>query len=59
MEEYMESELSSMFRIKLVAKYIFLGSQGTQHGYVFAVRYLFLKKHTNNLNPTVTLNCFP
>ena len=55
----MESELSSMFRIKLVAKYIFLGSQGTQRGYVFAVRYLFLKKHTNNLNPTVTLNCFP
>ena len=54
----MKSELSGIFRIKLVAKYIVLGSQGTQRGHVFAVWYLFLKTHTNNMNQTVTLKCF-
>ena len=58
MEEYMESELSGIFRIKLVAKYIVLGSQGTQRGHVFAVWYLFLKTHANDMNQTVTLKCF-
>ena len=37
MEEDMESELSGIFRIKLVAKYIVVGSQGNQHGHVSAV----------------------
>ena len=58
MEEYLESEFSDIFWIKLFAKYIVLWSQGTQHGQIFAVSYLFLKKHTNNLNRTVTLKCF-
>ena len=50
-EEYMECELS--------AKNIVIGSLGTQRWAVFAVWCLFLKKHTNFLNQTVTHECFP
>ena len=37
MEEYMESELSGVFRVKLVAKNIVLGSPETQRRAVSAV----------------------
>ena len=46
-KEYMESELSDIFRVKVVAKNILLGSLVTQRQSVFAMRCLFLKKHTN------------
>ena len=51
----MEFELCSIFRVKVVAKNILLGSLGTQRPALFAVLCLFLKKHTNFLNQTVTL----
>ena len=54
----MESELLDIFRVKVVAKNILLGSLGTQRQAVFGV-CLFLKKQTNFLNQTVTLKCFP
>ena len=56
-EEYMKSELSSIFQVKVVTKNKVFGSLGTQGKAVFAV-CLFLKKHTNFLNQTVTLNSF-
>ena len=46
-KEYMESELSDIFRVKGVAKNILLGSLGTQRQSVFAMWCLFLKKHTH------------
>ena len=55
MEECMEFELSGIFWIKLVAKYIVVGSLGTQHQAAIAVWYLFLKKHRNKVNQTITL----
>ena len=36
-KEYMESELSDIFRVKVVAKNILLGSLGTQRQAVFAM----------------------
>ena len=42
-EEYMESELASIIRVKRVAKNILLGSMGTQHQAVFAIMS-FLKE---------------
>ena len=58
-KEYMESELSDIFRVKVVANNVLLGSLGTQHQAVFAMWCLFLKKHTNFQNQTVTLKWFP
>ena len=58
-EEYMESELSSIFRVKVVAKNILLRTLGTQRQAVFAMWCLFLKKKTNLLNQTVRCQCFP
>ena len=57
-EEYIESELSGLFQVKVAAKNIVFGSLGTQRKAAFAVWCLFLKKHTNILNQTVTLECF-
>ena len=37
MEEYMKSELSGIFQVKMVAKNIVLRSLGTQRQAVFAV----------------------
>ena len=48
MEEYMESELSGIFRATLVPKYIVFGFDPTQT--IFAVWCFFLKKHANTLN---------
>ena len=59
MEEYMESELSGIFQVKVGTNNIVFGSLGTQRKAAFAVWYFFLKKHTNSLNQTVTLKCFP
>ena len=53
----MESELLSIFRVKVVAKNILLGSLGTQRQPVFAMMSLF--EETNFLNQTVTLKYFP
>ena len=58
-EEYLESDLPGIIRLKVVAKNILLGSLGTQHRAVFAMWCHFLKKHTNFLNQTVALKCFP
>ena len=58
-EEYMESELSSIFRVKVITTNIVLGSPGTQREAVSAVWCPFLKKHTNALSQTVTLKGFP
>ena len=58
-EECMESELSGIFQVKVVPKNIVFVSLGTQGKAAFAVWCLFLKKHTNFLNKTVTLKCFP
>ena len=49
-EEHMESELCSIFWIKLVAKNMLLGSLGTQRWAVSAVWCLSLEKCTNVLN---------
>ena len=57
-EEYMEFKLSSIFQVIVVAKNIVLGSLGNQHQALFAVWYLFLKKHTNFLNQTVIVKWF-
>ena len=57
-KECMKSELSSISRVKVVTKYIVLGSLRIQRQAVFAVLCLFLKKHSNFLNQTVTLKCF-
>ena len=48
MEEYMESELSGIFRATLVPKYIVFGFGPTQT--IFVVWCFFLKKHANTLN---------
>ena len=53
-EEYLESELLGIIRVKIVAKNILLGSLGTQHQAVLAIWCLLLKKHTNFLNQ----NCY-
>ena len=58
-EKCMESKLSGIFRVKLVAKYIVLESPGTEGQAASAMRCLFLKKHTNVVNQTVRLKCFP
>ena len=55
----MESELSGIFQVKVVTKNIVFGFLGTQSEAAFAVLCLFLKKHTNFLNQTVTIKCFP
>ena len=39
-EEYMESELSGIFQVKMVTKNIVLGSLGTQRKVTFAVHLL-------------------
>ena len=52
-EEYMESKITGIFRVTVVAKNILLGSLGTQR------QGVFLKKHTNFVNQTVTLTCSP
>ena len=57
-EEYKEFSLSSIFQVKVVAKNINLESLGTKSQAVSAVWWLFLKKHTNFLNQTVTLSAF-
>ena len=57
----MESELSGIFQVKVVTKNIVFGFLGTQSEAAFAVLCLFLKKHTNFLNQTVTrytVKCF-
>ena len=54
MEEYMESRLSGIFRVKVVAKNILLGFLETQHQVLFAMWCLFLKKHANLSQP----NCY-
>ena len=54
-KECMESELSDIFRVKAVAKNILLGSLETQSQAVLAMWCLFLKKHANFQNQTVTL----
>ena len=59
MDEYMESELSGIFWVKLAAKYIVFGFHGAQRQAVFAMWCLFLKKHANNLKKTVKLSVFP
>ena len=51
----MEFEPPGIFRVKVVAKNMVLGSLGTQRQAVLAVRCLSLKKHTNFLNQTITL----
>ena len=51
----MEFELAGIFRVKVVAKNILLGSLGTQRQAVLAVSCLFLKKHTHFLKQTITL----
>ena len=51
----MEFELSGIFRVKVVAKNIVLGSLGTQRQAVLAVCCLFLKKYTNFMKQTVTI----
>ena len=58
-EESMESEIYSIFQVKVVAKNIVLGSLGTKLQAFFYIWFSFLKKHANFLNQTVTLNCFP
>ena len=55
----MKSELSGIFRVKMVAKNIVLGSLEIQRQAVFGVGCLFLKKNTNFPNQTVTPKCFP
>ena len=50
----MESELSHIFRVKLVAKNIVLGSVGTQRRAGSAVWCLFQKKYTTALSQTFT-----
>ena len=42
MDEYMESELSGIFRVKLVTKYIVRGSPGTQFMHMRVKRYHWL-----------------
>ena len=59
MEECMESELPHLFRVKLVAKNIVLGSARTQRGAVFVVWCPLQKKQTNFFNQAVRLKCFP
>ena len=54
-EKIMESELSDIFWVKVIAKNIPLGSLGTQRQAVFAIWCLFLKKHANFQNQTVCL----
>ena len=57
-EECVEFEPSGIFQVKVVTEDIVLGSLGTQRKAAFAIWCLFLKKHTNFLNQTVTLRCF-
>ena len=55
MVEYLESNLSGIFWVKLVAKNVGLKSLlGNQRWADSAVWYLFLKKYTNAQNQTVT-----
>ena len=54
-EKYMKSEVFGIFRVKVVTKYIGIGSLGTQKQASFTVWCLFLKKNTNFLNQTVIL----
>ena len=56
-EEYIESEFSGIFQVKVASKDNWFPRDPTQS--CFAVWCLFLKKHTNFLNQTVTLKCFP
>ena len=44
MEEYMESELSGIFRVKLVTKNIECGSLGTQFMHM-RVKKIYIKKN--------------
>ena len=47
MEEYMESELSGIFRVKLVTKNIVRGSQGTQFMHM-RVKWTFMSIALNS-----------
>ena len=57
----MESELSVIFRVELIAKNIALASPGTQHRALSLCSMMSLseKKHTNILNQNVRFKCFP
>ena len=66
----MKSKLSGIFQVELFAKYILcLGAQGpdAEQCYVMLVFFiliwreiaLYMKKHTNVLNQTVRIQCFP
>ena len=48
-EKYVESELSGIFRVKVLTKNVVFGSLGTQCKTAFAVWCLSLKKQTNNI----------
>ena len=54
----MQSDIYSIFQLKVVTKNIVFEPLGTQPKASFALWCLFLKKQTNFLNQTVTLNCF-
>ena len=58
-EECVEFAPSGIFQAKVVTEDILFRSLGTQRKAVFVIWCLFLKKHTNFLNQTVTLKCFP
>ena len=59
-EEYMESEPSSIFRVNVVAKNILLGFLGTQRKAAFVMWCIFLRKLFKKtfLNQTIILKCF-
>ena len=57
-EEYMESELSDFFWVKVVTETIVFGSLRTQRKTPFAVWCLLLKKHTNCLSKLLHLSVF-
>ena len=58
-KEYMESEFSDIFQVQVVTKNILFEYLETQRRAVFAMWCLFLKKHANFLNQTVTFEFFP
>ena len=57
-EQYMESELSSIFWVEMVAKNIVLGTLGAQRWFASAVWCLLLRKYKNVVNETVTTLAF-
>ena len=50
----MQPDLSGIFRVKITAKNIVLGSPGAQRRVISTMRCLFLRKHATLLNQTVT-----